>query len=168
MRRARVPNRVRTGGAALLALLLSGCALAPPGPETPLLRNPTVPLGGTSRFVAADFAGNWVTSHCLGLCDRQVSYASLGDGRVIRNAGGASQALEITAPGILRAAEGGDRLVVMWIDSGFRTAVMGDAEGRWASVMHRPGQASADRTRAAIELLDFNGWDTGKLRKIAE
>ena len=86
-------------------------------------------------------------------------------GKMLRRADGVERVYEVTAPGILRALGGDQTLVVMWVDEGFRTAAVGDADGRWAAIIDRGGRASADRTRAAMEILDFNGWDTAKLRK---
>ena len=72
----------------------------------------------------------------------------------------------ITAPGVLRQVEGDGTLVVMWVDEGFRTAAVGDADGRWAAILNRNRKAAPDRIAAATEILDFNGWDVAKLRKV--
>ncbi|NNE53546.1 MAG: hypothetical protein HKN30_14230 [Sulfitobacter sp.] len=152
----------------IMAALLFGCAEDGLAPDPPLLRNPTVPFGGTSRFDVRRFAGDWTTSACIGECAAQVSYAWLGGRKVLRQAEGLDRVYEVTAPGILRTLGGDQILVVMWVDEGFRTAAVGDADGRWAAVIDRAGQQSADRTRAAEEILDFNGWDAAKLRKIKE
>ena len=53
-------------------------------------------------------------------------------------------------------------LWVLWVDDDFRTAVIGTPDGRFGWIMDRPGQASRDRTRAAREILDFNGYDTDR------
>lgn len=130
------------------------------------LRNPTAPLGGTSRFDADRFAGDWQTVACLGTCDAAVRYAVTTNGLYLRRANGQDTAFRIAAPGILRQSGGDQVLVVMWVDEGFRTAAIGDAEGRWAAILNRNRRPAADRIKAATEILDFNGWDTGKLRKI--
>ncbi|MDF3413124.1 hypothetical protein HKX54_01540 [Sulfitobacter sp. M57] len=149
-----------------MSLMLLGCAEVPPvGPEASLLRNPTVAFGGTSRFDAGKFAGDWRTLACIGTCDRGARYEVGGQGVLRRETGGVQRAYQISAPGILRARDGKGTLVVMWVDTGFRTAAVGDADGQFAAILDR-GAGSVDRTRAATEILDFNGWDISKLRKI--
>jgi apolipoprotein D and lipocalin family protein len=54
----------------------------------------------------------------------------------------------------------------MWVDEGFRTAAVGDANGRWAAILDRNATSSPDRIKAATEILDFNGWDISQLRKV--
>lgn len=131
------------------------------------LRNPTAPLGGTSRFDVTRFAGDWETVGCLGGCDAQVSYIEATDGVLVRAVGEDQTPYTISAPGVLREMGGEGTLVVMWIDEGFRTAAVGDADGRWAAILNRGRTGGADRIRAAREILDFNGWDVSQLREVA-
>lgn len=147
-------------------MVLAACA-APPATEVEIgLRNPTVPLGGTSRFDAARFAGDWQTVRCLGACARSEVYTVATDGVYVRSSGEVDTPFLITAPGILREMGGEDTLVVMWVDEGFRTAAIGDADGRWAAVLNRKRKAGADRIAAAVEILDFNGWDVSQMRNV--
>jgi apolipoprotein D and lipocalin family protein len=159
----------RLGAVTAMAALLS-CTAGTGAREALPLRNPTVPMGGTSRFDASALAGTWRALACIGPCAPAERYALAGDGKIARTAGLERETWKISAPGVLRRmGEPADRIVFMWIDEGYRTAVLGDAGGRWAVVLSRDGApASDDRTKAAIEILDFNGWDTGKLRKIDE
>lgn len=131
------------------------------------LRNPTVPIGGTSRFDPRRFEGRWLTVACLGRCDATVHYVLAGDGKYTRETEQGRQTYILGAPGVLRAEDREEMLVVMWLDEGFRTAAVGDADGRWAAIIDRTGRGGADRMAAAREILDFNGWDIGKLRKPA-
>jgi apolipoprotein D and lipocalin family protein len=157
-----VPQRV---AGFLLVLSLAACGQHPPRGDIPL-RNPTAAFGGTSRFDAARFAGDWATVACLGDCAPQVRYAQTTGGDYLRQAGGTTTAYAISAPGILRQRDADRTLVVMWVDEGFRTAVVGDADGRWAAILNRDRRPAPDRIMAAREILDFNGWDVSKLRKI--
>ncbi|MFC6637587.1 hypothetical protein [Sulfitobacter sediminilitoris] len=84
----------------------------------------------------------------------------------VRQAEGQDTPYLISAPGVLRQMGGDETLVVMWIDEGFRTAAIGDADGRWAAILNRNRKAARDRITAATEILDFNGWDVAKLRKV--
>lgn len=158
--------RVHRCVAAFLALgLLVGCEkeTVQQADVTVGLRNPTVPLGGTSRFEAARFAGKWETVACIGSCAAQVIYQSAGADALTRITATRQQTYRVTAPGILR---GTDTLVVMWVDTGFRTAAVGDAAGTWAAILDRRRPGGADRIKAAREVLDFNGWNVSKLREV--
>jgi apolipoprotein D and lipocalin family protein len=147
-------------------LMLSGCAAAPL-PEISIgLRNPTAPIGGTSRFDAARFAGDWHVLRCLGACAAQVRYDLGTNGQLQQQAGAEQTLFTVTAPGILRSDAPKQTLVVMWVDEGFRTAAIGDANGRWAAILDRSAKSSSDRIKAATEILDFNGWDISQLRKV--
>ena len=91
----------------------------------------------------------------------------LGTNGQLQHQAGAEQTLfTVTAPGVLRSAAPEQTLVVMWIDEGFRTAAIGDANGRWAAILDRSAKSSRDRIKAATEILDFNGWDISQLRKV--
>ena len=152
------------------ALALAGCSRKEeagyPAGTLPL-RNPTAPLGGTSRFDVGRFTGDWVTRACLGSCVSQVSFTQSLTGAVAETDARGSRAWLPGAPGILRAVEGDEVLVVMWVDEGFRTAAVGLADGSRAAILDRSGTGGADRITAAREILDFNGWDVGRLREVA-
>jgi len=128
------------------------------------LRDTAVVLGGTTRFDAARFAGDWQTVRCLGSCAAAARFVNAADGVVVREVGEQQTAFTVGGPGVLRERDGGQTLVVMWVDEGFRTAAIGDAQGRWAAIIDR-GAGAPDRVAAAREILDFNGWDISQLRK---
>lgn len=129
-------------------------------------RNPTALMGGTSRFDRVKFAGDWNTVACLGACAKRENYALARNGDYLRKTVAQTKAYEVAAPGVLNHQGSTDRLVVMWVDSGFRTAVVGDADGRWAAILDRSARPGADRVAAAVEILDFNGWDVARLKRI--
>ncbi len=146
---------------------LAGCA--PRSTETPGgFRDPAAIIAGTTRFDAAKFAGDWITVACLGACATRESYAAATAGVYRRSVAGKIEDYVITAPGVLRRQGGNDRLVVMWVDTGFRTAAIGDAAGRWAAILDRSASPGRDRVAAAAEILDFNGWDTKQLAKVTK
>lgn len=160
------PTRRAVSWAVAVAIGLGGCSAPAPQQQITIgLRNPTVPLAGTSRFDAGRLAGDWQTLACLGTCAQAPRYAVGGDGIVLRTVEGVQDAFAVQAPGVLRAVADGRRLVVMWMDEGFRTAAVGDADGTWAAVIDR-GRGSPDRTAAAIEILDFNGWDVSQIKRV--
>ena len=64
----------------------------------------------------------------------------------------------------LSLADGTTRaLWVLWVDEGFRTAVVGNPAGDFGWILDRSATGGADRIAAAREILDFNGYDTGQL-----
>ena len=149
-----------------IALMLAGCTAAPL-PEVSIgLRKPTAPIGGTSRFDATRFAGDWHVLRCLGACAAQVRYDLGASGKIRRQTGADQTLFTVTAPGILRSDAPKQTVVVMWVDEGFRTAAVGDAAGRWAAILDRSATSSPDRIKAATQILDFNGWDISQLRKV--
>ncbi|KIN60366.1 putative lipocalin-like domain protein [Sulfitobacter noctilucae] len=147
------------------AVLIAACAATTPMPDVQIgLRNPTVPLGGTSRFDAARFAGEWHTVACSGVCATAERYTMATDAVYLRQTAEGQTPYSIAAPGVLKQIGGTDTLVVMWVDEGFRTAAVGDADGGWAAILDRRRAPGVDRVKAAREILDFNGWDISKLR----
>ncbi len=53
---------------------------------------------------------------------------------------------------------------VLWVDEGFRTAVLGNPTGDFGWIVDRSTTGGADRITAAREILDFNGYDVSQLR----
>jgi apolipoprotein D and lipocalin family protein len=52
---------------------------------------------------------------------------------------------------------------VLWVDEGYRTAVVGQPNGRAGWVLNREPEIPQDRWVAAREVLDFNGYDLSRL-----
>jgi len=57
---------------------------------------------------------------------------------------------------------------VLWVDEGYRTAVVGAPNGRSGWILNRDPQIPADRLAAAREILDFNGYDLSRLETVAQ
>jgi len=53
---------------------------------------------------------------------------------------------------------------VLWVDEGYRTAVVGTPSGRAGWILNRDPQIPADRLEAARRVLAFNGYDLARLR----
>lgn len=161
----------------LAALVVSGCAGAPvfvdPAAGGTGARDRSVPISSTLRGGPADIAGDWVIGPSL-------TGAGLGapGGLVRLTQGEAGMRWQVpqgdraiafdtvlTGPSRYRMVSRGGApldLWVLWVDDGFRTAVVGTPDGRFGWIMDRPGQASRDRTVAAREILDFNGYDLAR------
>lgn len=54
---------------------------------------------------------------------------------------------------------------VLWVDEGYRTAVVGAPNGRVGWILNRDPDIPADRLAAAREVLDFNGYDLTQLQR---
>ncbi|WP_224816117.1 lipocalin family protein [Hasllibacter sp. MH4015] len=54
---------------------------------------------------------------------------------------------------------------VLWVDEGYRTAVVGAPNGRVGWILNRDPDIPPDRLAAAREVLDFNGYDLDQLQR---
>ncbi|MEL6517760.1 MAG: lipocalin family protein [Pseudomonadota bacterium] len=52
---------------------------------------------------------------------------------------------------------------VLWVDADYRTAVVGVPSGRAGWILNRDPQIPRDRLNAALQILEFNGYDTGQI-----
>ncbi|MBT3467230.1 MAG: hypothetical protein HN456_08665 [Rhodobacteraceae bacterium] len=59
----------------------------------------------------------------------------------------------------------GEALIIMWVDGGFRTAVLGTPSRQVGYILDRKPNPRKDRLKAAIEFLQFYGWDTRRLKR---
>lgn len=162
--------------AALLAVgvaagLLAGCFPQTPKPRAnvSLLRNPTVTMSATSRFDVGRFSGKWVRR--AGFDDDWDLQAfefvapNAGNGgawrETVLNSGASVQNLatvRLGIPGIFFLDYVGQRrmsqqVVVLWVDEGFRTAVISTRDGRSAVIMDRKASGGEDRIIAAKSVL---------------
>ncbi len=173
----------RRSCAAIALVALSACALAPSLPETgPGYRDQSVPIGVTSRFDEARFAGAWNVRAALPATEatQTIQFDERATGLQLQVAHRACEpslpcdvigdTLQITreAPGryVIQMPDGTLRQMwVIWVDESFRTAVVGNPDGTFAWILDRQPKGGADRIRAAREILDFNGYDLTQLEE---
>ena len=183
-------KRLMLGALLVVAACGREVAEAPPG-EAVSFRDRTVPIGSTTRGSPGDLNGDWVVSASFGegpvrgidVTDRvQLALESSGRGDwTFTDRAGAWVRVpvalarpgryEVGAPQPAAAVLFGTAtptFVVLWVDDDFRTAVVGTPDGSFGWVMDRPGQGSPDRLAAAREVLDFNGYDVGRLSGVPE
>ncbi|MGY9038174.1 lipocalin family protein [Sulfitobacter sp. M13] len=158
---------------AFLALaLLAGCSA--PAPETAKgLRDTKALIGATSRYDAARFKGAWLVRDSFGDGVAQVALVETTKGPAFQlcaqtgcSDGGTLWLAQQLGQGryALSLPDGTTRgLWVLWVDEGFRTAVVGNPAGDFGWILDRSATGGADRIAAAREILDFNGYDTGQL-----
>ncbi len=164
----------RVGASALgcaAALMLAACDVqAPVASDSPIpFRNPTAPIGATTRFDATRFAGDWHVVASFGAPQTAAPTFSLEGATadlVVQDRSCVAcppDAYEVEAPGVLRPVAGGEPLVVMWVDADFRTAALGTASGSHGAILDRRAGGSQDRVKAARQILEFYGWDLSRL-----
>ena len=148
----------------VFGLLLAGCVAA----TAPGYRNVTHPLSITTRTTPDLWQGTW-----------HLRAATPGETATELRFDGAGQITPDCAPACgtgwrarpigfnrwqLTDDAGQHReFWLIWTDDSRRTAALGEPEGRYAWVLDRSTKGGADRIQAAREILEFNGYDAGKI-----
>jgi apolipoprotein D and lipocalin family protein len=169
---------MKTALLGLLCLLLTACVST--------YRDTDVGITSMAVFDPERYAGLWYevasypTPFQQGCTNTQADYALKDDGTLgVRNAcfrDGSLSVIEGTAtvsgPGRLKVRLDGVPFAadywVLWVDEGYRTAVVGTPSGRAGWVLNREPSIPADRLAAAEEVLRFNGYDVGQLRRTTQ
>ncbi|MEM7489583.1 MAG: lipocalin family protein [Pseudomonadota bacterium] len=166
-----------------LALALAGCTTAVVAPLLPSYRDPSVAIASKADFDPARYAGRWyeITRFPVpfqaGCAGAVAEYGTPRDGRLtIRNVcldaeGRPIRQIEgigtVTGPGRLEVRLNGVPFTapywILWVDEGYRTAVVGQPDGRAGWILNRDPEIPPDRLLAAKEVLAFNGYDTSAL-----
>jgi len=169
----RSTDRLRI--ALLMLVLAAGCA-APPPPQGAGFRDRAAPFASTQRFETGRFLGDWVQVAAFAApgaavtAERQL-YRLATTGQIVADVTGADGATlrrvyALEGPGRLRpVAPAGEALWVLWVDEGFRTAVLGTPSGSQAFILDRSTTPAPDRLRAAQEILIWYGYDMGRLQR---
>ncbi|RYH01934.1 lipocalin [Salipiger sp. IMCC34102] len=162
-------------------LLLAGCAASDPAPvaEAPTrgFRDASVPVASAALFDPDRFAGDWqVVARYPDADDcaaRSVSYARVTPTQLTLRedcADGSQRAgrARHAGPGRLQLSPdlGGGARWVLWVDEGYRTAVLADPQGTGAWILDRGAAIPPDRLAAARIVLDFNGFDLKPLQEV--
>jgi apolipoprotein D and lipocalin family protein len=160
--------------ALVLLLLLGACAVGG-------YRDSDVPIASAALFDPTRFAGKWYevarypTRFEAGCTGTTATYTPRADGRIgVLNAcrrngqiRGIEGVAEIVGPGRLSVRLDGvpwpAPLWVLWVDEGYRTAVLGQPSGRSGWILNRDPEIPEDRLAAAREVLAFNCYDLARL-----
>jgi apolipoprotein D and lipocalin family protein len=139
-------------------------------------RDPSAPFASISRFETPRFLGEWVrvaefTQSRQGIAPQTHLYRLATTGQLVVDITGADGATErqvydLPAAGRLRASGSeaqAEELWVLWVDEGFRTAVLGTPSGSRAFILDRSTTPAPDRLRAAREILNWYGYDMAQL-----
>ena len=163
--------------------LLAACAPAPTPTEA--LRRDGTPMYSNATFDPARLKGKWV--QVAELAPAGARPCSAG-GLTISDVRGSAFTVDadlclaglpagyagpgqISGPGRIRLTaadpEGlGAEWWVLWVDADYRTMAIGTPSGRFGMILNRTADLPADRYKAAREILDWNGYNTARLRPV--
>ncbi|MEM1065601.1 MAG: lipocalin family protein [Pseudomonadota bacterium] len=163
--------------AALALALLTGCGGG-------VYRDRQAPITSIAAFDLTRYGGTWyeiarfpvpfqrgctdVTARYTPLPEGGVEVVNtcLRDGEVRQVRGDAV----VTRPGRLGVRFSGVPIGrapywVLWVDEGYRTAVVGVPSGRAGWILNRSPEIPEDRLNAALQVLEFNGYDVSQLAR---
>ncbi|NNE88159.1 MAG: lipocalin family protein [Silicimonas sp.] len=139
-------------------------------------RDASVQMTSMAVFDPVKYAGLWYevarfpAPFQKGCTNTEVEYAVIAPGTLsVRNScmkNGKLKVIEgratVVGPGRLKVRLGGVPFAgdywVLWVDEGYRTAVVGAPSGRVGWILNRDPEIPADRLNAARQVLDFNGY----------
>ena len=158
-----------------IALILAGCAIAPSYRDTNVSMNSMAVFDPTKyageRYEVASFP----VVFQQGCTNTTATYVGLPDGNLAvlnecETPEGTEQIAgraEVVGPGRLEVRLEGVPFAadywVLWVDDTYQTAVVGVPSGRAGWVLSREPDISPSRLQAAIDVLEFNGYDVTKL-----
>ena len=169
-----------------LILLLAGCSTDDSGGLFSVYRDTEVPISSKAVFEPNRYLGVWheiarypvpFQDGCFGVT---AEYGLRDDGllsvlNICRDqAGNETDRIEGTAeivgPGRLKVRFPSVPFVaadywVLWTDEDYRTAVVGAPNGRSGWILNRSPDIREDRLQAARDILQFNGYDLGRLEE---
>lgn len=156
---------------ALCLALLTACA------GGGVYRDTSVPMTSIAAFDPARYAGLWYEIARFpapfqeGCAGTTADYRPAGPGLLtvtnacLRNGGQSviGGTARLSGPGRLSVRLDGVPVAadywVLWVDDGYRTAVVGVPSGRAGWILNRDPQIPPDRLKAARDVLRFNGYD---------
>ena len=158
----------------VICVLLAGCAQG--------YRDTGVAMTSMAVFEPDRYAGLWYevasfpTPFQKGCTHTRAEYTAQGEGALsVKNTcsrGGSLSVIEgeakIEGPGRLEVRLRGVPVAadywILWVDEGYRTAVVGVPSGRAGWILNRTPDIPPDRLEAARRVLQFNGYDLNALR----
>ena len=160
------------------ALVLAACApVSPPG-----FRDPILGLHSIAAFEPSRIAGHWTqvatfaAPNAPDCTPGSAVFTPAGDGFAVTARlclGGRTQPISgqlAIAPAGRMQLSGADPAGigqpwwVIWVDSDYRTLVIGTPSGGFGFILNRTATLPQDRLIAARDILDWSGYDTSRLR----
>lgn len=170
--------------AVVLAFAVSACAAVAPS-----YRDISVPISSIAALDPTRYAGRWYeiarypVPFEAGCTATTADYTLLTDGSLgvvntcrAGSPSGPVQQIEGRAvpsgPGRFEVSFRGlpfkGPYWVLWVDEGYRTAVVGVPSGRAGWILNREPSIPPDRLRAARRILEFNGYDLTRLEAVRQ
>lgn len=170
-----------------LILFLGGCAAE--GGFFEVYRDTDVPISSKAVFEPQRYLGTWYEvarypvpfeAGCVGVT---ATYGMRDDGllsvlNICRDPRGVETSriegtAEIVGPGRLKVRFASVPFVaadywVLWTDQDYETAVVGAPNGRSGWILNRTPDIRPDRLNAARDILEFNGYDLGRLMEVTQ
>ena len=168
----------------LILVGLAGCARLADDLSTQGYRDQSVTIAATTRFDVMEFSGDWSVKewfpeeHQMGAFKfaLQKDHGSITThtSNCARNDAACDTSgfnthtfpATIPQPGVIQVGKDGgpvDRYVVLWVNETYTTAAIGTFDGRYGYIIARQGQERKDTSKAAREVLAFNGYDISRL-----
>jgi apolipoprotein D and lipocalin family protein len=164
--------------AAAVVLALAGCAFAPS------YRDQSVTIASSAGFEPARYVGRWYEiarypnpfqARCAGAI---AEYGADAGGLSVRNicldetgtpTAQITGRAEVVGPGRLSVRLGAVPFAapywVLWVDEGYRVAVVGSPDGRSGWILARDTEPAPDLLTAARAVFEFNGYDLSQLQR---
>ncbi|WP_128253278.1 lipocalin family protein [Falsirhodobacter deserti] len=154
----------------VLLLAVAACARSAPAPVE-VFRDGQVPIYSNAGFDPATLAGTWTQVATFGAAcaPGALTFASgRVDGSLCLNgqARRISGPFGITGPSRILPMGEGEPWWILWIDYDRRSMAIGTPSGTLGFVLDRTGAIPPDRMKAAADIFDWNGYDTGRLRPL--
>lgn len=163
--------------AVVAGFALVGCAAAPKGD----FRDQDARITSVALFDPVKFADVWhvvaaygAEAACGPMLETWVqtgpeSFDVTGTGCLPSGSRAFASEARVVGPGRFsrKGVAGPEELWVMWVDEGYRVAVIGTPDGRFARVLSRQPELRTDLMMAAREILAFNGYDPAQLQPTA-
>lgn len=159
-----------------LFVALASCA------TLPTYRDMDVQLSSMAVFDPVRYVGNWYevasfpVAFQAGCSNTTATYGAASDGTLsVLNrcdTGSGTKTIsgnaQVVGPGRLKVRLAGVPVAadywVLWVDEGYRTAVIGVPSGRAGWILNREATIPQDRLKAARDVLEFNGYNLGQLK----
>ena len=153
---------------ALAVLLLAGCAAEAPPVAAPAYRDTSRVIASSLRFDAASALGAWQVVAGFDDCPQGAAFSQAPAGMIGARLCDLTGIYTVRGPGRLTPVEDGTPVWFLWLSEDLATAAVGTPDGRFGWVLNRGDAIRPDRLAAATELLDFNGYDVTRLRRLAQ
>lgn len=153
---------------------LASCSKPEQQMPEPVFRNIKQPIGSAALFNPKRFSGRWhdvarFPGSFLNCAPGSWEFSLTADSYAVTTPCNDKTGLAQVKPAgrMTLTLNTGDsaEIWILWVDEGYRTAVLGSPDGRVGWILNREPAIPMDRLRAAREILDFNGFRLDRLEE---